>query len=230
MKSNTLFPAVLLLAVVLAGCSSGRGDPTSGGANSTLYGGRLTLGADRLNTPVSSDNQLAVAQILNSELYGLSRRALAGISNSPQTVGDSLLTTRVSGRYSGYAEVTGNRQMRESDKQVVDFSFRMTLYDFSDSGFVFMGGELGAEGFVRSAGGQVTQFRLVLTDGLAFAGNYTGAVEYNSMRLPIDAADRITSVYASAGELSYFNIEGSQTLIYGDLRIRFNPYYRSPRP
>ncbi len=227
MKRTILSAAAFILTLFLVGCGSGRSDPTSGNENLTSYGGLLTLGSGRANTPVSTANQWPVAQILNSELYGLCKRALAGIASSPQTVEDTLIITRISGRYSGYAEILGNRKLRTSNPEYVDYSFSMTLYDFSDSGFVFMGGVPMASGYIQNQGGILTKYYVYMKGGLAFAGNYAGAVEYNTMRLAIDSNNLITSVYASIPELRYYKSEGSQTFKYGGVQVaRFNPYYR----
>jgi hypothetical protein len=228
MRIKLLFCFFVLLAVLALSCGGGRKDPLSSDQNATKYGGSLTLGAGRANTPVSEETKLPICQILNSEIYGLCLRSLNGISNTPQSV-DSLSITRLSGGYSGYVTVLGRKDLR-SDNKTADFNFKITFFDFSDSGSVFMGGELGVSGYIVAQGSNISSIRIVLSDGLAFTGNYTGAVEYNSMRLPIDSSGLITSVYASKAELRYYAVEGSQTLIYGDTSFRFNPYYRSPMP
>ena len=218
----------LLLIVLAASCGGDRGDPLSSDQNSTEYGGSLTLGSGRANTPVSEETKLPICQILNSEIYGLFLRSLDGIANTPQTV-DSLAITRISGSYSGYVKVQGRKDIR-ADNKTADFNFKITFFDFSDSGSVFMGGELEVSGYIVAQGSSISSIRIVLSDGLAFSGNYTGAVEYNSMRLPIDSSGLITSVYASKAELHYYAVEGSQTLKHSDTSFRFNPYYRLPGP
>ncbi len=228
MRINYLRFVSLLLVVLALACGGDRGDPLSSDQNATEYGGSLTLGSGRANTPVSEETKLPICQILNSEIYGLCLRSLGGIANTPQTV-DSLAITRISGSYSGYVQVQGLKDIR-ADNKTVDFNFKIAFFDFSDSGSVFMGGELGASGYLVAQGGDISSIRIVLNDGLAFAGNYTGAVEYNSMRLPIDSSGLITSVYASTADLRYYAVEGSQTLKYSGTSIRFNPYYRLPVP
>ncbi len=223
MKKNLLVLSAVLTLALMAACGGDRGDPVSTGQNATGYGGSLTLGASRANTPVSEATSLPICQILNSELYGLFLRTLNGIANTQQTV-DSIPVTRISGRYSGYVQARGYMDLRD-DNKTSDFDMRLTFYDFSDSGFVFMGGELNFKGYVAD-GASYKIFRLVISDGLEFAGNYKGAVEYNTMRLPINVCETLTRVDARFMELKDFPNEGSQTLIHGDTRIRFNPYYR----
>lgn len=228
MKIKHLCFILPIIGLTVISCGGDRGDPLSSDQNATKYGGSLTLGSGRANTPVSEETKLPICQILNSEIYGLCLRCLNGISNTPQTV-DSLSITRLSGGYSGYVTVLGRKDLR-ADNKTADFNFKITFFDFSDSGSVFMGGELGASGYIAAQGESISSIRIVLSDGLAFTGNYTGAVEYNSMRLPINSIGLITSVYASKAELRYYAVEGSQTLIYGDTSFRFNPYYRLPGP
>jgi hypothetical protein len=224
MKIILVMLTFVYLATLVISCGGDREDPFSASQLATEYGGQLTLGGGRVNTPVSEENKLVVCQILNSEVFGLCLRALGGIGDTPQAM-DTMLVTRISGAYSGYAQVQGNRKLRQ-DQKTFDFNFHVSLYDFSDSGSVFMGGELGASGFLTIEDGMFTNARLYLSDGLAFTGNYTGALEYNSMKMPVNTCNELSSVLAQA-ELTNFTLEGgSQTLIYGDTHIRFNPYFR----
>lgn len=223
MRKKRIRSVFILISVLALSCGGDRGDPVSTSQNATEYGGSLTLGAERTNTPVSEGTKLPICQILNSELYGLFLRTLTGIATTPQTV-DSLPVTRISGRYSGYVQARGYMDLRD-DNKTSDFDIQLTFYDFSDSGFVFMGGELNFKGHVAD-GASYRIYRLVISDGLEFAGNYKGAVEYNTMRLPINVCETLTRVDARFMELKDFPNEGSQTLIYGDTRLRFNPYYR----
>jgi hypothetical protein len=222
--NNQRVRSILLCLMLLAcfSCGGEGGDPLSTDRNATSYGGSLTLGSDRANLPVSEDSALAICQILNPEIYGLCKRALFGVIKTPQVI-DSLRAIRISGTYSGYALIEGQSELR-ADTTTVDFTFQITLYDFSDSGAVFMGGEISASGYDKITGNKISPpVRLVLDGGMAFAGKYAGAVEYNSLRLPIATSGKIISV-----EESDPLHEGSQTLINGALKIRFNPYYKSP--
>jgi len=212
-----------ILILTLVACGGNGGDPTSTEQGTTEYGGRLTMGKERANTKVSESNKLQICQTLNSEVYGVFIRALAGIGTTPQ-VTDSLRTVRISGKYAGYIEARGTKTLR-SDDETVDFSFKMTFYDFSDSGFVFMGGEIGCDGYIRSGGPTDQDIWLILTDGLAFAGNYSGEIVYHSQKMPINPCGRLISALAGPQYLICYRDSGSISLISGDTRINFRPYF-----
>ncbi|MCE5272136.1 hypothetical protein LLH00_12740 [bacterium] len=215
----------LFLAAPLA-CSGGRGDPLASDRNATAYGGRLTLGQDRVNTPVSSSNKLRICQLLNGEIYGAYQSALKGLADTPQKE-DSLGIVRVSGRYSGYMQVQGATTY-QPDTTGQNFWVRMTFFDYSDSAAVFMGGQVDCSGYMDVIGLHRYSVKVVLNGGLAFAGGYSGEALYETQRLPIDPCNQIISPDAPAKVLHcYPELEqGSMTLISGDTRFNFKPYFK----
>ncbi len=221
----------ILLCLIILACFScgGRSDPTSTSQDATVYGGKLTLGTGLANTTPSDANKLKVCDVVNSEVYGLFVRTLREITATTQVM-DSLPVMRIIGSYSGYAMVQGSKTLRPGTR-TLDYDFQFTLYDYSDTGLLFMGGSPSAEGYVISdEDGEIYRVRLILNGALAFAGKYKGAMEYEYFRLPINTCNELTSAEARERELREFDWTGNQTLLYGDTRFHFNPYIKMLNP
>jgi len=126
---------------------------------------------------------------------------------------------RMTGDYSGYAVVDGSVTMVGTSMQ---YDLKLTYYDYSDGGSIYIGGSLQ---YLSSSVDQGEQKKIVDVKGeIKFAGPYTGFIKYNNLLLPIDGSENLISIFAPDPVLEYVLRGGSVTFNSGGNEFPFNPY------
>jgi len=223
-----IFALFLAAAALWAGCSSGRGDPLAAGDRAGDYGGLLISGADGPNLAVTDQNRLDLCQEVFSQLYSVYLKAVPAVITSPVVANG----VRVLGNYKGYAVVRDLTDIPDSleNNQTLYFDLTVTFFDYSESGLLYIGGGVGCSTSMKKSGNQWLQEDLLLSDGLAFAGNFSGSIEFEDFLLPVDPAGGLISFDADEGVLGSHRLTGNVVIKSGDQTFRFNPYYQSPIP
>jgi len=212
--------ATLALGVIITACSQGRQDPLGpneqGGSNESY----LTKGGDGPNLVITEDNKLSACQKIDEKVFALFFNAASALSTGPQKTGESV---RILGTYWGYAIVDGSATSNQ-DSASFSYNLKLKLYDYSDSGSIYFGGNLQyASSGIFLHDRWVNKFMLV-TDSIQFAGAYTGSIKFNNFRLPADTLGQLISIFAPAIILKYVDRQGSVTINSGGNRFTLNPY------
>ena len=207
---------LLVLGVIFFACSEGRQDPTGIDEGSGLTEGLLTKGTDGPNLVVTLSNADSASQVINEAVFAALPKAAYAVISDPSITEP----VRMMGDYSGYAVVDGSATFADTS---IENNLRLTLYDYSDDGLIYLGGSLQFQGFIYLNWGVTRSVRV--NGKIKFAGPYNGFIEYNNFLLPTDEGGNLVSIFASIRELSKINRGGSVTVISGENEFRLiNPY------
>lgn len=227
MKRLSMIALSVVLALIVS-CGGDGSDPLSSGNAAAEFGGTLTMGSNGVNTPSSESNKESVSQAVLDQVYGAYARLFRDI-----VTGNALPYEpyRATGNFFGNAESEGfDKLVPLGTGGGYDYSFEMTLNDFSNSGSVFIGGKLKVDGTMRLVGENWMSGDLIVDKGIAFAGNYNGKAVFDNLLVPLDSLGRLISVTATSEQLYGHSHNGSLSLVSGDVTVRFNPYYRQQVP
>ena len=203
---------MLVLGVIFFACGEGRQDPTGidGGSGLTL-----TKGTGGPNLVVTLSNADSASQVINEAVFTALPKAAYTVALDPSITEP----VRMMGDYSGYAVVDGSATMVETS---LKYDFKLTFYDYSDGGSIYIGGSLQySSSFVDQGDTQ----KIVYVNGeIKFAGTYTGFIKYNNFLLPIDGSENLISIFASDSVLEDILYGGSVTFNSGGNEFTLNPY------
>ncbi len=203
---------LLVLGVIFFACGEGRQDPTGidGGSGLTL-----TKGTDGPNLVVTLSNADSASQAINEAVFAALPKAAYAVARDPSIKEP----VRMIGDYSGYAVVDGPGIIVETS---TNYDFKLTFYDYSDGGSIYIGGSLQ---YLSSIVNQGDTQKIVYVNGeIKFAGPYTGFIKYNNLLLPIDGSDNLISIFAPDPVLEYVLRGGSVTFNSGGNEFTLNPY------
>ena len=203
---------MLVLGVIFFACGEGRQDPTGidGGSGLTL-----TKGTDGPNLVVTLSNADSASQTINVAIFAALPKAAYAVISDPSITEP----VRMMGDYSGYAVVDGSATMVETSMK---YDFKLTFYDYSDDGSIYIGGSLQ---YVSSSVNQGEQKKIVYVNGeIKFAGPYTGFIKYNNFLLPIDGSENLISIFAPDQVLEDVLRGGTVTFNSGGNEFKLNPY------
>ncbi|MFH1070957.1 MAG: hypothetical protein V1794_15165 [Candidatus Glassbacteria bacterium] len=222
------FLLLFISLTVWTGCSNDRGDPLAAGDKSGSFGGSLVSGADGPNLAVTEQNRLGLCQEVFSQLYSVYLKAVPAVLTAPDIAGG----VRVLGNYKGYTVVRDLTDVPDTlrNNRTLYFVLAVTFFDYSESGGLFLGGSAGYSTSTEKIGAEWEQRDILLSDGLAFAGNFSGSIEFENFLLPVDPAGGLIGVGASAGELSSHLLTGEVIITSGGQTFRFNPYLWTQAP
>ncbi len=201
---------VFVLAMIIASCGKGRQDPLGVDEGSGLDEGQLTRGGDGPNLVVSLSNQAGAGQDINEEVASAFIKAYAAISGA----GRLPETARVTGDYSGYFIVNDSSTLNEAEKSL-GYDFKVTFYDYSDAGYLFLGGALLYSNW---------QSDILVAGNVKFAGAYGGYLEYDNFLIPTDNNGNMISIFAPCETFLTVTRGGSFTFKSGDNILILNPY------
>jgi hypothetical protein len=212
--------ATLALGVIVTACSQGRQDPLGSneqGGSSVSY---LTKGGDGPNLVITEDNKLSACQEIDEKVFALFLKAAISFSTGPQKTGEAL---RILGTYWGYAVVDG---LTTSNQDSASFAYDLTLklYDYSDSGSIYIGGNLQYASSGLFLHDKWANKILLVSDSIQFAGDYTGSIKFNKFRLPTDSEGQLISIFAPNIVLKTVARQGSVIINSGGNRFVLNPY------
>ncbi len=206
---------MLVLGVIFFACGEGRQDPTGPDPESGLTEGRLTKGTDGPNLVVTLSNAASASQVINEAVFAALPKAAYAAARDPSITEP----VRMTGDYSGYAVVDGSGTMVETSMK---YDFKLTFYDYSDDGSIYIGGSLQ---YLSSIVNQGEQKKIVYVNGeIKFAGPYTGFINYNNLLLPIDGSENLISIFAPDPVLEDILRGGSVTFNSGGNEFTLNPY------
>jgi hypothetical protein len=207
---------LLVLGVIFFACGEGRQDPLGPDPESGLTEGRLNKGTDGPNLAVTDTNLDSAIQTVDEAVFVVFPKASDAVMTDP-SIKEAL---RMMGDYDGYAVVDGSATFADTS---IENNLRLTLYDYSDDGLIYLGGSLQFQGFIYLNWGVTRSVRV--NGKIKFAGPYNGFIEYNNFLLPTDEGGNLVSIFASIRELSKINRGGSVTVISGENEFRLiNPY------
>ena len=206
---------MLVLGVIFFACGEGRQDPTGIDGGSGLTEGLLTKGTDGPNLVVTLSNADSASQTINEAIFAALPKAAYAVISDPSITEP----VRMMGDYSGYAVVDGSATMVETSMK---YDFKLTFYDYSDDGSIYIGGSLQ---YLSSFVNQGDTQKIVYVNGeIKFAGPYTGFIKYNNFLLPIDGSENLISIFAPDPVLEYVLRGGSVTFNSGGNEFTLNPY------
>jgi hypothetical protein len=121
----------------------------------------------------------------------------------------------VTGNYGGYALV-GGTVTAGATKESHDYDLDVTFYNYSDEGYIFLGGALQYSGSV---------YEDVYVNGtVKFAGSYKGFMQYNGFRIPVDEFGSMINIFAPCDSLARI-IKGGNITYRSDGNVfDLNPY------
>ena len=206
---------ILALGAIFLACSQGNQDPLGIDQENELPEGRLTLGGDGPNLVVTLSNADSASQVINEAIFAALPKAADAVISDPSITEP----VRMMGDYSGYAVVDGSATMVEKSMK---YDFKLTFYDYSDGGSIYIGGSLQ---YLSSFVDQGETKKIVYVNGeIKFAGPYTGFIKYNNFLLPIDGSENPISIFAPDSVLEYVLRGGSVTFNSGGNEFTLNPY------
>ena len=206
---------LLVLGTIFFACSGGNKDPMGiDQQDNELTEGRLTVSGDGPNTVVSTSNADSASQIINEAALLAFQKAAYAFDVRPSLVEP----VRMDGSYNGYAVVDGSA---EKVGGINNYNLKATFYDYSDDGSVYIGGILQFQGSMDKQG--ITK-DIHVDDEIKFAGPYSGSMEYNNFRIPIDNMGNIISIFAPCEVIAEIECEGTITFRSGSNDIIKNPY------
>jgi len=208
---------VLALGAALSACSEGREDPLGVG-DEILTEGKLTTAGDGPNLAVSSDNVLNACQAVNKNIFDIFLKASLAVAAASQAAGESV---RITGDYTGYAVVVGPTDLAGIPGAQ---GLKVTFYDYSDSGDVFIGGGLEYAGRLTAGSGKAGAKDLLVTGTIKVAGSYSGYFQFNGFLFPSDARGDLISIFAPNDVLLDISRRGSIRINSGDYTYFENPY------
>ena len=212
---------LLVLGVIFFACGEGRQDPTGIDGGSGLTEGLLTKGTDGPNLVVTSTNLDSAIQTVNEAVFAALPKAAYAVSFDPSITEP----VRMTGDYSGYAVVDGSVTMVGTSMK---YDFKLTFYDYSDDGSIYIGGSLQ---YLSSSVNQGVLKKIVDVKGeIKFAGSYTGFIKYNNFLLQIDGGENLISIFAPDPVLEYVLHGGSVTVKSGDNTFALIDPYPIPMP
>jgi len=208
---------LFLPAVIFTACSEGREDPIGPGT-SGLAAGRLTKSGDGPNTVVTRANSDSAFQEINEELFTAYLKAVSALSTGPHPAEP----VRMTGEYSGYAEVDGSTDLSASD---MSFDFNVTFYDYSDSASTYIGGSMQYKGRASAVSYRILTRRLVVDGEIMFAGPFSGSVNYNRYLLLTEVDEGyLLSIFTPDTILTRYTPEGYLTFTSGGETFNVKPY------
>ena len=208
---------VLVVGVTLTACSKDRHDPLGPGDGDGLTEGRLTRGADRPNLLVTSSNSDSACQAVDEEVFSAYVQAGSSLSAGSE-LAEAL---RLTGGYSGYITVEGSSILTET---AVRYNLKLTFYDYSDAGSIFIGGSLRYYGYLNLISNHWVRQNVSVQGELKFAGSYSGFVTFIAFLIPTDDQGDLLSVFAPDSVLANFIPGGSVKIESGGNTYTFNPY------
>lgn len=208
---------VLVLGVILTACSQGRQDPLGPGDGNGLTEGRLTRGADGPNLLVTSSNSDSACQAVDEEVFSAYVKAGSSLSAGSEMAE----AVRMMGDYSGYIIIDGSSILAETS---VRYNLKLTFYDYSDAGSIYIGGGLQYYGSLNLISNHWVRHDVSVKGELKFAGSYSGFITFFAFLLPTDEQGDLLSVFAPDSVLENF-IPGGIVRINSDGYTYFaNPY------
>ena len=215
---------VLIASGLLVGCSENRTDPLSAGLGTLDYGGALTMGQNRPNILVNEDNKWELCRDIFDEIFPSFEKSRLVHTTSPTSEN----TVRILGDYYGYAIIDSPADTTISGETVT--SLKVTYYDYSEFGVIYIGGMIGFTGTVEKQGSRSVPKNIVLAGEVAFAGDYSGSIEFVNFQLFFDSEGELFDVVSEADSvLARLWCRGYVKIVSGDKKIWFNPFYREPQ-
>jgi len=208
---------VLVAGVILAACSKDRQDPLGPEGGDGLTEGRLTRGADRPNLLVSSSNSDSACQAVDEEVFSAYVKAGSSFSAGSELAE----AVRVTGDYSGYITVEGSSLLTET---YIRYNLKLTFYDYSDAGSIFIGGGLRYYGALNLISNHWVRQEVSVQGELKFAGSYSGFITFIAFLIPTDDQGDLLSVFAPDSVLENFFPDGRVKIDSGGNTHTFNPY------
>ncbi|MBW7997632.1 MAG: hypothetical protein FVQ81_13850 [Candidatus Glassbacteria bacterium] len=221
---SRVFLLLISTAFCLASCGSDRGDPLAVSPNDQ-FGGSLVSGGHLSNVDVSEDTKFDFIQRVLLQLYDTYFEAIGVASRAP----DQEQTVRILGSFTGNAmsNITIPGSPPSSGNSI--YNLEMVFNDFSNTGRLFFGGTVEFTGEWRVVNGKIVPYIVKLSKGLAFAGDYSGTIEFDNFWLAIDAQGNLVDLIAwlkiPALERPRLPFAGGVTIVSGSSRLLFNPYY-----
>ena len=218
----------LLACALLAGClalacgGSGKEDPLATELGSTE--GRLTLGGNGPNQAVTDLNGLNVAQTMNVAFFAVYTRTVQAMTKDPQVASN----LRITGNYSGYAIADGGGVTDTTGGTTQSFSFKLTLFDYSDDGALFFGGALECTGLIVWTGSRGAAKNVFIKDTIVMAGNYKAIADYDHYILPTDSNGNLVSLFDTPGLNQIPNRDGEITFTSNGKTVKVYPYVPKP--
>ncbi len=212
--------ATLALGVIVTACSQGRQDPFGPNDQGGSNGDYLTKGGDGPNLVITDDNKLSACQKIDEKVFALFFNAASALSTGPQKTGEAV---RIFGTYWGYATVSGSTSSNQ-DSTTFAYNLNLKLYDYSDSGSIYIGGNLQYASSGIFFHGKWVNTLILISDSIQFAGAYTGSIKFDGFRLPTDTLGQLISLFAPAIILKSVERQGFVTIKSGGNRFVLNPY------
>lgn len=212
-RIKSLFP-MLILCLIFFACNKGRQDPLGPDPESGLTEGLLNKGTEEPNLVVTGSTLDTAIQVVNEAVF-------AALLKGADVVCFDLSMTepvRQLGDYYGYMVAGGSATWADT---TIDYSLKLTFYNYSDDGFIYLGGSTQFQSIMKTRG--VT--KNVLAEGkIKFAGPYAGFITYNNFMLPTDEAGNLISIFASDDVLMHTPRYGTVTVDSGENTFNLNPY------
>jgi len=205
---------ILVLGAVFSACSKGRQDPLGPDPESGLTEGLLNKGTEGLNLVVTESNLDSAIQTVDEVVFAVFTKAAYTVMSDPG-IKEALRTL---GDYDGYAVVDGSTTLADTS---IDTNVKLTLYDYSDDGLIYLGGSLQLQGIIYLNWGLTRGFRV--NGKIKFAGPYSGFIKYNNFLLPADKGGNLISIFA-ASSLPDVPRSGTVTVTSGGNEFWLNPY------
>ena len=218
-----IIPLVLIASWLLVGCSENRTDPLSARLGTLDYGGALTMGQTRSNILVNEDNQYEFCRDIFDEIFPSFEKSRIMHTTSPTSEN----AIRILGNFYGYAISDSHADTTISGETVN--SLKVTYYDYSEFGVIFIGGKIGFSGTVEKRVNRIVPKNIVLNGKVAFAGDYSGSIEFVTFQMFFDSNGEMFDVVSEADSvLARLPHQGYVKITSGDETVWFNPFYREP--
>ena len=169
---------VLVLGVIVSACSEGREDPLGVG-DEILTEGKLSTDGDGPNLMINSENTLGACQTVNEVVFNTFIKTVLTRPAASETVE----AVRIMGDYSGYLVVDGSVTLSGTS---LLYDIKVTFFDYSDSGSVYIGGALSYVDFLKKVSDDWFSRDAKVTGLIKVAGPYSGYFQYNGFLLPAD--------------------------------------------
>ena len=133
----------------------------------------------------------------------------------------SLSRKKILGDFNGYTVVEAQPISILTGAQRVMFNTTVTYYDYSTDGKLFMGGKVTFNGTWAEVNNITLPVDLRIDGGIAYAGDFSGTVEFINFNLGIDLEGALIPAGTPG---TGFPAEGSVIIVSSDNQLTVNPY------
>ena len=203
-----ILSAVLLLS---GSCSSGGSDPMAASTD-----GSSLSGQNLANATVYESTGVEFYMLFLNQIHQTYLKALSSTSQFASEGG----TVNFLGNFTGNALATAT--LDTTSALIPELSIKYS--NFSDTGTLFYAGTIRYSSVWQGTGSSHALYSLVLNGKAEFAGAYAGTIEFQNMKVGLDAAGRPVDLVERAQDPQRdLPLNGNVIIVSGDEVFNFNP-------